>query len=298
VRTPVGRFAYAPRIAQSADGGATWTPAVAPQGADAPARAEYDFAVLFPAGRDSLGVAWLDGRAGAADSTERYSLYFATQAASGAVGNARLVDTLTCSCCRSAVARTRRGVVVSFRDRQPDETRNIAVRRYEDGRWSDARFVHDDGWKIAGCPVNGTAAASAGDTVVVAWFTAPQNAPRVHVAFSADGGRTFSPPARADDGRPLGRVGVALTPRGDAVVSWLERTSGDGGADAELRVRRVGPDGAVGAARAVTASTSRRASGVPQLVAAGDTAYVAWTVPAAPGARPSVRVARLATAAR
>ena len=291
VRDPRARAAYGPRVALSADGGATWTPAVAPhrspaQGAPPPA--EYDFAVLLPAAGDSLGVAWLDGRAGAATGSENYSLYFTTLSASGALGAERVIDTLTCACCRNAVARTRRGVALAFRNRTPDETRDIHVRRYEGGTWSGATPVHADGWHIEGCPVNGAAAAALGDSLAVAWYTGAGDSARVQVAFSRDGGRTFGAPVRVDDGAPVGRAGAALTPRGDALVSWIERA----GPDAELRVRLVRADGGRAPARAVAPSAAQRASGVPQLVAVGDTAYLAWTVPVARGGVPSVRVAR------
>jgi hypothetical protein len=294
VRDPRGRFAYAPRVAQSADGGATWTPAVAPQRSDA--AAEYDFAVLFPAGAsgDSLGVAWLDGRAGAGGhgkgvGGERFSLYFTTQAASGALGAEAVADTLTCSCCRNAVARTSRGVVVTYRNRTADEIRDIHLRRYEGGQWSAPTPVHRDGWRIEGCPTEGAAVAARGDTIRVAWFTGARDTARVQVAFSPDGGRTFGAPVRVDDGGGTGRVGVAATP-GGALVSWLERT--DGGA--ELRLRHVRADGARGAHVVVATSAGGRAAGVPQLTAAGEAAYVAWTQPASGGAPAAVRVARVA----
>jgi hypothetical protein len=289
VRDPRTRAAYGPRVALSADGGATWTPAVAPHRSPAPA--EYDFAVLLPAAGDSLGVAWLDGRAGAATETENYSLYYTTVSASGALGAERVVDTLTCACCRNAVARTRRGVALAFRNRTPDETRDIHVRRYEGGAWSGAVPVHADGWHIEGCPVNGAAAAALGDSLAVAWYTGAGDSARVQVAFSRDGGRTFGAPVRVDDGAPVGRAGAALTSRGDALVSWIERAGG-GATDAELRVRLVRADGGRAPSRAVAPSAAQRASGVPQLVAVGDTAYLAWTVPVARGGVPSVRVAR------
>jgi hypothetical protein len=296
VRDARARFAYAPRVAQSTDAGASWTAAVAPQRSDAPA--EYDFAVLFPAGAggDSLGVAWLDGRASAAAhgkgvGGERFSLYFTTQAASGALGPETVADTLTCSCCRNAVARTARGIVLTYRNRTADEVRDIHLRRYEDGQWSAPTPVHRDGWRIEGCPTEGAAVAARGDTISVAWFTGARDTARVQVAFSPDGGRTFGAPVRVDDGGGTGRVGVAATP-GGALVSWLERTD-DG---AELRLRRVGADGGRGAHTVVATSAGGRAAGVPQLTDAGGTAYLAWTQPAAGGAPATVRLARVVAA--
>ncbi|HEX2077564.1 MAG TPA: sialidase family protein, partial [Longimicrobium sp.] len=52
-----GRYAYDVRIAQSADGGATWSPGVVPH-RDGTA-AEHGFASLWPAADGSLGAVWL-----------------------------------------------------------------------------------------------------------------------------------------------------------------------------------------------------------------------------------------------
>ena len=60
--------------------------------------------------------------------------------------------------------------------------------------------------------------------VAVAWFTAPDQ-PRVRLAFSADGGRTFGPPLEVASGKVVGRVDVVLLQDGRAVVSWLAETA-------------------------------------------------------------------------
>src|SRR3712207_8194276 len=58
-RSGPGKYAYDVRIAQSADGGATWSPGVVPHRDGVPA--EHGFVSLWPAGGDSLGAVWLDG---------------------------------------------------------------------------------------------------------------------------------------------------------------------------------------------------------------------------------------------
>ncbi|HYF24427.1 MAG TPA: sialidase family protein, partial [Baekduia sp.] len=220
----------------------------------------------------------------------------------------RMLDTMVCSCCRTSAARTRRGVLVAYRDRLPGEVRDIAVARYESGAWSPPVRVHADGWVYPGCPVNGAVLAAHGDTVAVAWFTAPEEKARVNVAFSTDGGRTFGPPTRVDDGSPSGRAAVVVDASGAATVTWLERVApararlpwqdaekqakGQPVGGAELRARRVALDGARGPSQTLLASTEGRASGFPQLAALGDTVYLAWTDPSADGGPSRVRVAR------
>jgi hypothetical protein len=168
--------------------------------------------------------------------------------------------------------------------------RDIYVTSLVDGRWTEGRAVHQDGWVIPACPVNGPAVDARGDEVAVAWFTAPGDSARVQAAFSADGGATFGPAVRLDAGNPGGRVDVTLLPDGSAAVLWIERT---GQQAAEIRVRRVRADGAVGAPAIVAASSAERASGFPRMVPDAQGRLVfAWTDVA--GERATVRIARVA----
>ena len=160
-----------------------------------------------------------------------------------------LVDARVCDCCPTTAVRTSTGVVAAYRDRSEGEMRDISVARLVQGRWQSGGFVHADGWRIEGCPVNGPALASAGDLVALAWFTAANDVGRVSLAFSRDGGASFGAPIQIDDGRPLGRVDVEMLPDGSAVVLWLERRDGGGA----VQARRVGPDGRRGPATELAA---------------------------------------------
>jgi hypothetical protein len=204
------------------------------------------------------------------------------------------VDDRVCDCCQTAVAVAASGPVVVYRDRSTDEIRDIYVVRQVDGRWTAPKPVHQDGWRIAACPVNGPSIAADGDRVVVAWFTGAADTARVRVAFSDDGGSTFGPPVRIDNGSPAGRVDVVLQPDGSALVSWLERTAiptaQGGGEGAEVRVRRVRSDASLGQWATVARSSVARASGFPQMVAtARGEVFFAWTAPGNPSL---LRVAR------
>ncbi|MFQ5448250.1 MAG: hypothetical protein ACE5FF_15095, partial [Saprospiraceae bacterium] len=125
-----------------------------------------------------------------------------------------------------------------------------------------------------GCPVNGPALATAGDTVALAWFTSAGGQPRVKVAFSADAGAQFGAPVVVDGGKPEGRVGVVFLTADKALVSWLATVEGG----AEIRVVEVGTDGRKGEALTVAAVSPSRDSGFPQMVKYGDGVLFAWTV--------------------
>jgi hypothetical protein len=277
-RNGPGTYAYGVRISLSRDGGATWSAPITPHRDST--ETEHGFVSLFAAGGGALGAVWLDGRNAAhappgpgghgadADMTLRYT----TVSPDGTLGEEMLIDGRTCECCQTDVALASGGPVVVYRDRSPDEIRDIHISSLSGGRWSDPAPVHEDGWRIPGCPVNGPAIAAAGDRIAVAWFTEANDTARVRLAFSADGGDTFAPPIRVDDGDPAGRVDLMLLEDGSALVTWLER-----GDTASVRVRRVSPAGGLGEATVVATTSAARSSGFPRMVRSGDRVIFAWT---------------------
>ena len=277
-RSGNGRYAYDVRVAQSSDRGKTWSPDTVLHTDRSPG--EHGFVALWVAPGDSVRAAWLDGRQMASSQGGHgkgaMTLQSVAVAANGALGKEQPVDLRTCDCCQVAATVTPSGPLVAYRDRTDDEIRDIAVVRHVDGAWTAPTIVHNDGWHIEACPVNGPALASRGDTVAIAWFTGAQDTARVRVAFSTDGGKSFAAPVRIDGGTPAGRVGIALDANGDAIVSWLERVPPE---DAEVRVRRVSRTGEMGAPFTVSRTKAARASGFPRIVRTGDALVAAWTVP-------------------
>jgi len=284
-RNPTGeRYHYDVEIRQSQDGGISWSEPVRPHRDGVPA--EHGFVSLYPAGGGQVGVVWLDGRQYHAryGGSEEMMLQQTTLAADGTLGPEVLIDDRICDCCQTSWAITSRGPVIAYRNRSPEEVRDIYLARNVDGRWTTTA-VHADGWEIAACPVNGPAVAARDAGVAVAWFTAAQDTPRVRVAFSDDAGATFSPPIQIDSGDPIGRVDVLLLNDGSALVSWLERIDGE---VAEIRSRVVSRAGA-GPSNMVARSTRARASGFPRMVLSGNEIVYAWTEAGDPS---QVRVAR------
>ena len=289
-------YAYDVRMAVSRDSGRTWSEDVVPHGDGV--QAEHGFVSLFPVG-DSVGLVWLDGRN--TPEGDPMTLRFTTVAANAETGPEVLLDGSTCDCCQTAAAIAKAGPVVAYRDRSAEEIRDIYVTRRVDGTWTAGEPVHRDGWEIAACPVNGPAAAAAGNRVAIAWFTGAQREVeaagasqgdattsrssagasgrqgRVLVAFSDDGGASFSEPVQVDEGQPVGRVGLVLLEDGAAVVSWVE-----GGADdARVRLRTVSPSGP-GEATTLATTAAARASGFPRMARAGDRLVFAWTEAGSP----------------
>jgi hypothetical protein len=274
-RAGAGTFAYHVRVARSADDGRTWSDPVTPHGDRSPV--EHGFVSMVPWSDDGAGLIWLDGRAMPIDAESGaphgdMQLRFATLTSDGTVTPDRLLDARTCECCQTALAVTSRGLVAAYRDRSPEEVRDIAVVRYEHGAWTEPVHVADDHFVYPGCPVNGPQLAAVGDTVAIAWFTAPDQAARVQAAFSFDGGASFGSPVIIDADRPLGRVDVELLPGGPAVVVWLARTE----AAAEIRARTVSRSGRMGVPVVIAPTAESRGSGFPRTARVGSDVVVAW----------------------
>jgi len=273
---PGSVYSYDVRIAVSGDGGASWSAPMSPHDDGTPT--EHGFVTLFAADRGIQAV-WLDGRhtGGGHDHAGGASGAMTLRRATigrdgGRVGPDQELDTRVCDCCQTDAALTTDGPIVVYRDRSGQEVRDIAVVRLVADRWSEPVHVHDDGWQIDACPVNGPAVDARGRTVAVAWFTGA-DLPRVRLAFSQDAGQTFAPPIEVANGDVTGRVDVVLLDDGRAVVSWLQPSA----AGAEIRAQPFDPTGPAGAPVTVAASTVQRASGFPQMVRAGGGLLFAWT---------------------
>jgi hypothetical protein len=276
-KTAAGTYDYGVRLARSTDGGRTWSAPVTPHRDGL--HGEHGFVSLVPWPAGGTAALWLDGRGMTAhgeDPTQSMTLRHAVLEPSGEAGTETMLDARTCECCPTGAARAGDAVVVVYRDRSEREVRDIYSVRWKDGQWSDPQRVAADRWVMPGCPVNGPAIAAAGNDVVVAWFTAPGESARVNVAWSRDGGRSFLPPMRVDQGAPTGRADVALLADGTAAVCWIESIA----KEAEVRMRRVSAKGARGQAITIARTSSARRAGFPRVVSQGDRLVCAWTDPA------------------
>lgn len=272
-------YAYDVRLSSSTDDGKSWGTSLLPHRDGT--QTEHGFVSLVPAG-ESVAAVWLDGRNMAEghghESAGAMTLRYARITPEGEIADEAQLDERVCECCQTGMAVGSRGAVVVYRDRSESEVRDIGLVRQTGESWSAPATLAEDGWKIEGCPVNGPQIDARGDRVVVAWFTSGGGANRVKVAFSSDGGSSFTPPFAVDTGSPIGRTDVVLLEDGSAVVSWIERI----GESAEVRVRRVFADGRLETALKVADSSPARSAGVPRMTVGADGIYIAWTEPDQP----------------
>ena len=245
-------------------------------------KTEHGFVSMLPYEKDSFMVAWLDGRnteagEGHGENDEHQNkgamnLRAAKVLFTGDVISDTLIDEKTCDCCQTTAVITQKGPVIVYRDRSDEEVRDIYISRMVDGSWTIPQPVFKDNWVINGCPVNGPKAASKNNTLVVAWFTAAGNIPKVNIAFSVNNGKSFDQPIQIDLGSPIGRVDIALIDEENALVSWIESTE-DSANFMALKVNRNGKKNNSVLFGEISAS---RASGFPQFELMDDTVFLAW----------------------
>ncbi|MEM7612847.1 MAG: sialidase family protein [Pseudomonadota bacterium] len=278
VRSADTAYAYDVVVAMSEDQGTTWSTPVTVHRDGTPT--EHGFVSLFADGKD-LGVVWLDGRNMAGSHHGEHShgaagmtLRAASVDTQNQISKEQLIDDLVCDCCQTDVVITAEGPVVVYRDRSDDEVRDIYIVKQVNGTWQTPDRVSDDNWVIDGCPVNGPAIAANASSIVVAWFTGADDAPRTRLAWSRDNGERFSNALDLDLERSIGRVDVALLDNGDAIVSWLRKSDKGAGA---ISIRRVSQSGDLGPILTIASTSTARRSGFPQMVRDGQSLIFAWT---------------------
>ena len=263
-----GNYLYA---AASQDGGKVWSAPVRIH-SDA-SDSEHSFSSIAATGPDRATAIWLDARD--FESSHRYRLMSAVVTSTGEVKQEQTIDNDVCTCCPTAFVRTTSGAVAAYRGRNPQEIRDIKVSRLADGTWQSPRTVHDDGWHINGCPVNGPALSAHARNLAALWFTAMGDTPQVKLAFSEDLGSTFQPPAILDsvhdEARPVGHVAITFLEDGSALAAWLRQAS----PGTEIVAQRVAPGGPHGPLQ-VLAKGSTKDLGYPRMQCLGESVMISW----------------------
>lgn len=246
--------------------------------------AEHGFVSLEPLSEQSVLAIWLDGRQTEDRADDEYddlskamTLRSAEVTADGDITRRRVIDEAVCDCCQTDLTAVEDGYLAVYRDRDENEIRDIKIAKYssETGEWSEPIAVHDDGWQIQACPVNGPRVVSDGNRVAVAWYTEADENPAIYLARSADGGETFQEPILiADDSlNTAGRVDLLMTKEGKTFVSWLQTDAENG----YVILTEVEADGTVGNQIHAGTTSSSRSSGFPRIVLQNDAILVAWT---------------------
>ena len=241
-------------------------------------KAEHGFVSIIPNHNQGFFITWLDGRNTVDKNLDGYhkpmTIRFAEITNKGDIIDESELDSATCDCCQTSIAVTNKGPVVVYRDRSDKEVRDIYIARKINGIWGVPTPIHNDGWEINGCPVNGPKVASNSNNLAISWFTVFNEKPTVNLSFSKSNGASFGTPIKINDDDAIGRVDVAFLNPQEVLVSYIE---GDD-VGTYLRIKKVSIDGKVSAPITISKIDGGRNSGVPQLEILDNDAFIVWTV--------------------
>ena len=272
-----GTYDYDVRISYSRDRGKTWEKPIIPHRDGK--HAEHGFVSFYKNEKQDLGLVWLDGRHMAGGqghgSAGDMNLYTSTFDSDFNQGEDSSIDAMVCECCPTSAVQLGDVTLVAYRDRAESEVRNINILRRVNGEWEIPYAVHDDNWKIPGCPVNGPKLAEKDGKVAIAWFTAPDGDAQINVAFSNDLGKSFSTPIRVDNGQPQGRVDLQWIDGKSIIASWLEAKE----ENSSIVYRKIDIQGEISGISFVETLDGGRGIGYPQMEIVDNQILFLWTDP-------------------
>lgn len=239
---------------------------------------EHGFVSVTPY-EEGFIASWLDGRNTVPSSDGHAKGAMTLRSAEidkeGKIINERQVDNMVCDCCQTSMTVAGGIPLLVYRDRSPEETRDIYLSRYVNSQWTEPISIHDDGWVINGCPVNGPNIDSFEDRVVVSWFSASNGIPKVNLKFSSNKGQSFGRKIMVDniDNKPMGRVDIEFINKDEIIVSWLSVVDGEG----KLLMRKINSMGTLGEIHTITEVSTERSTGFPQIEKWQDNIFLSWT---------------------
>jgi hypothetical protein len=120
---------------------------------------------------DEIAVAYLKDVANSTKHEERDLRLVVTK--NGVFQPERVIDPVVCDCCNINFLTDANGALnIYYRDNN-DDIRDIARMISTDNgqTFSKPEIVHNDGWKIAGCPHSGAISVNYGKSALIAWYS-------------------------------------------------------------------------------------------------------------------------------
>ena len=241
-------------------------------------KAEHGFVSIVPNDMKGFFITWLDGRNTVQKNSDGdhkpMTIRFAEITNKGDIINESELDAKVCDCCQTSITDTKSGPIVVYRDRGNSEVRDIYSIKKTNGIWEDPSPVHNDGWVINGCPVNGPKVIGNSKSLAVAWFTAPNGDPKVNLSFSKINNGSFNNPLKINDHSAIGRVDVAFLNDEEVIVSYMEVDN----IGTYLRLKKVSVNGEVSKPITISKIDGGRNTGVPQLEIINNEIFIVWTI--------------------
>lgn len=260
-------YAYGIQIERSIDHGKSWQ-SLGWLHNDTSAT-EHGFVSLIPENRH-VRAFWLDGRQ-MKKPTGKMMLRTAILDGNE-IKSENMLDDDVCTCCPTGAIQLPGGSAVVYRDRLPQEIRDISLVHLKNDSWSKPSRIQKDNWVMPGCPVNGPSIATNGNIIAVSRFTVIKNKAKIILRLFKDGQAESGKEIILDENIPVGRCTTVCSK--DAVYNiWI-------GVDKKqtvLRMAEVSLSGKIKRKITLVPIDKDRSSGMPRAIFSNNYLWVSWT---------------------
>ena len=260
-------YAYGIQIERSIDHGKSWQ-SLGWLHNDTSAT-EHGFVSLIPENRH-VRAFWLDGRQ-MKKPTGKMMLRTAILDGNE-IKSENMLDDDVCTCCPTGAIQLPGGSAVVYRDRLPQEIRDISLVHLKNDAWSKPSRIQNDNWVMPGCPVNGPSISTNGNIIAVSRFTVIKNKAKIILRLFKDGQAESGKEIILDENIPVGRCTTVCSK--DAVYNiWI-------GVDKKqtvLRMAEVSLSGKIKRKITLVPIDKDRSSGMPRAIFSNNYLWVSWT---------------------
>ena len=260
-------YAYGIQIERSIDHGKSWQ-SLGWLHNDTSAT-EHGFVSLIPENRH-VRAFWLDGRQ-MKKPTGKMMLRTAILDGNE-IKSENMLDDDVCTCCPTGAIQLPSGSAVVYRDRLPQEIRDISLVHLKNNTWSKPSRIQKDNWVMPGCPVNGPSISTNGNIIAVSRFTVIKNKAKIILRLFKVGQAESGKEISLDENVPVGRCTTVCSE--DAVYNiWI-------GVDKKqtvLRMAEVSLSGKIKRKITLIPIDKDRSSGMPRAIFSNNYLWVSWT---------------------
>ena len=229
---------------------------------------EHGFVSLIPEDRH-VRAFWLDGRQ-MKKPTGKMMLRTAILDGNK-IKSEHMVDDDVCTCCPTAAIQLPSGSAVVYRDRLPQEIRDISLVHLKNG-WSKPSRIQKDNWVMPGCPVNGPSIATNGNIIAVSRFTVIKNMAKIILKLFKDGQVKSGKEIILDENVPVGRC-VTVCSKDSVYNIWI----GVDKNQSVLRMAEVSLFGKIKRKMTLVPIDEDRSRGMPRAIFINTYLWVSWT---------------------
>jgi len=260
-------YAYGIQIERSIDHGKSWQ-SLGWLHNDTSAT-EHGFVSLIPEDRH-VRAFWLDGRQ-MKKTTGKMMLRTAILDGNK-IKSEHMVDDDVCTCCPTAAIQLPSGSAVVYRDRLPQEIRDISLVHLKNDGSSKPSRIQKDNWVMPGCPVNGPSIATNGNIIAVSRFTVIKNKAKIILKLFKDGQVKSGKEIILDENVPVGRC-VTVCSKDSVYNIWI----GVDKNQSVLRMAEVSLFGKIKRKMTLVPIDEDRSSGMPRAIFINNYLWVSWT---------------------